>query len=246
MTCKFVLVAEHRTGSTFLMSGLNSHDAIYCDNELYNHKAIIHYGGGKNVERDTEAVWARNAAPIAYMEKYFSEEPSTKVKAKGFNMMLGNNAFVLMELLKGKYKLIHLQRENKLAQYTSFLKGAKTKKWATKNAKIAKAQRQDTTKVDFRYVQFERWLHKQYTMSLQFSALCKTGNLDVLEIEYISAARGNVDVDICTFLGVEEKALTSQLHKQGSSDILERFNNPKAAQKYLDVIGKPEWAQEVL
>ena len=246
MTCEFVLVAEHRTGSTFLMSGLNSHEAVFCDNELFNHKAIVHRGNKKNIEQDKKAIWARNADPVKYMEKYFAKDRPASIKAKGFNMMLGNNAFVLMELLKGNYKLIHLHRDNKLAQYSSFLKGGMTQQWATKNAKAAAEQRKDNAKIDFKYVPFERWLHKQNTMSLKFSALCKAGNVDVLEIEYTAVARGNADASICKFLGIEEKTLTSELHKQGSNNILDRFNNPKFARQYLKVLGKPEWAQEVL
>jgi LPS sulfotransferase NodH len=247
MACEFVLVAEHRTGSTYLMNALNSHDNIMCDNELFNQKAIVHYRGLRGPERNRKAIWARNRDPVGYMQAFFAAGHAQEVQAKGFNLMLGHSADVLMEITSGKYKVIQLCRDNKLAQYASFLKGLKTKKWATKDEEIAKQQREDKSqRVAFQYTQFENWLQKQNTMAWQFEALCRAKGVDFLKVDYVSVAKGQADVGICAFLGVADKVLSSDLKKQGSSNILDRYTKPKAVTRYLEVIGKPDWAQEAL
>ena len=65
---RFVLVAMPRTGSTVLVDLLNSHDDIFCDNELYNPYQICRY---RYDDPYIEGVKYRNANPLRFWDEFF-------------------------------------------------------------------------------------------------------------------------------------------------------------------------------
>lgn len=247
MKKKFILMAEHRTGSTYLMNALNSHENIMCDNEIFNIANVVHFKEFGGNEDSKEVIWRRNADPINFMNDFY-EKYSEFPGVVGFNFMVGHNYNVLMHILDSGMDILLLGRENKLAQFSSFKRGLATSNWATKHPGKARRQAEESIGfLNFGYKDFERWLHRQNSTSVLLERVIERLHEGRhLKLEYRSVVSGRCDEQICDFLEVPRAQLRSELQKQGASDIAARFSNPNAVRAYLDNIGRPEWAEEDL
>ena len=161
---RFVIVAMLRTGSTFLIDLLNSHDDIFCDNELFNPHEICRY---RFNEGDIEGLEYRNTNPIRFWDEFFYSEFAEQQKVIGFNFMLGQSHQILDKILRNiGFKIIYLSRENKLAQYSSYQKALSTQIWGITNKQDL--ARQDKSKLKFDFRDFDQWLQEVMTYEYFF------------------------------------------------------------------------------
>ena len=128
---EFVILGLPRSGTTYLTTLLNGHPDIMCYGEVFNPYAVIRH---KPDARDTE-VFERDARPLATVDAVFDAARDKGVMAGGFKFMLGHNIAVLQHLAeRDGLRIIHLRRQNRLAQASSMIKAAQTRAWADREA----------------------------------------------------------------------------------------------------------------
>ncbi|QTN38043.1 Nodulation protein H [Cryomorphaceae bacterium] len=103
---KFVLFGKGRSGTTLLVSLMNSHPDLFCDGEILNKKVLQTKNRVRTRERlSPKAVYGFKL--LSYQLRDLQDLPDPK-------------AF-LQALIDDGYKLIHLRRENNLRQVLSRL-----------------------------------------------------------------------------------------------------------------------------
>jgi len=237
---RFIIVATPRTGSTLLGDMLNSHNDIFCDNELYNPHQICRYGFN---EDDINGLKYRNSQPIRFWNEFFFSEFAEKQKAIGFNFMLGHNYKILEQIFKKKeLKIIFLTRDNKLAQYSSHKMALSTQCWSIKNGQDI--NQNYNTMFDFR--QFEHWLHEKMTYEVLFGKMLELLKLDYIYIEFKQLLQHDAHRAICNYLDVKFMPLKTSLRKQNKNQIIDRFQNQNDVREYLKLIGNEHWGMAEL
>jgi LPS sulfotransferase NodH len=231
---QFVVLSQMRSGSTWLVSLLDSHPEIQCLGEL------LRPPGSKRVplivnklDRKFADDEYRHHNYREYLQAAFALSPDKK--AHGFKLMLGHNATVLNEVIADpKWRIIFLRRDNELATYASH--------------KIANATGQSLVRGSGKVVSFKPKFDKE-----EFNAFAQrriNKRRKVTEM-LCSAERGYIDVEykqlyepethrrILEYLDVDPNVgLVANTVKRGCSDILHRFSNADE----IDV--KMEWTEE--
>lgn len=235
----FVVVGMPRTGTTLLVDLLNSHEEIFCDNELFNPHMISRYNAPGE---GSDAVRYRNVKPIRFWDEFYNSQFSKGYEAIGFNYMLGHDYEVLDRILKGfDLKIVYVFRENRLAQYASFKKAVKDQEWGVRDTGYNAEKAWKNGKIVFSLGDFEEWMQTVNCLSYMFEELSRFYSNNIFPAEYKKIASGELNQDICAYLGVEVKALKGGLVKQGTRNILDRFSNPDEVKEYMGVIGKKHW-----
>lgn len=239
---RFVLVAMPRTGSTVLVDLLNSHDDIFCDNELYNPYQICRY---RYDDPDIEGVKYRNANPLRFWDEFFYSDFAKKHQVIGFNFMLGHNYHILDTILKNRsLNLIYLTRENKLAQYSSYKIAFDTQSWGITDEK--ELNQKDKHTVRFDLCLFDHWLQETMTYEYMFESILDTRRRDAMIIEYKQLFQKEFHKNMCEYLGVKVKPLRFELFKQNENRIIDRFENKNDVREYLELIGQQHWERTEL
>jgi len=113
---RFVIIGSQRTGSNHLVSLLNSHPEIVCYGELFRNR----YDILKNIPKISE-----NYSDINYRKSNFISllhylDQLNYCKTWGFKIFPEHSQKIIENLIqKNKFKIVLLQRENILAQYSS-------------------------------------------------------------------------------------------------------------------------------
>lgn len=232
---RFLIIGLPRSGTTYLMTLLHAHRDILCSGEQFNPHAVVGVG-----ERDdtAEAVFIRDTAPLWFMDQFFERAEATGAARVGFKYMIGHNIRVLKQLEElPDLTLIHVWRENKLAQISSLIKAAQTRKWAQNRPddhlgkKIGATPRQIS----------HRW-HEYATFDYLFQRWFDDQPHRRITLEYREMFQPGFEERICAFLGVDpDPGMKSPLVKQGANDILERFEDPAPISQYFQRIGKARW-----
>ncbi|MBJ3764354.1 hypothetical protein ILP92_16560 [Maribius pontilimi] len=222
------------------MTLLNSHRQIDCSGEQFNPYAVVNVSDKK---RDIDTVLSRDAAPEEHMNAFFAEAETRKVERVGFKFMLGHNIRVLDHLLKTPdVTLIYVHRDNKLAQVSSWIKASSERKWAqnTVDEHVSKKIQVAPRKVS------HIW-HEYATTDALFSRVFEDLPHHKIKLEYRELFAPGFNERICGFLGVQpDRKMKSPLVKQGSNNILDRFQNPKAIENYFTTIGRADWLEPEL
>ena len=234
---KFCIITQPRTGSEFLATLLSTHPEIMCHRELYNRNHIVHELPAY-YKHEINDFSLREDHPILFLKKIFSLSlhifpEKTKI---GFKIFLTHNKTVLDYLIDRDWKLILLERENKLAQYTSLLIAERTQKWNS----FYKEESREQTLISVDLKLYEEFLHKEMKL-YQDIYLALLGREGVLKIktEQISAKIR----DILTFLEADPNCiLTPQRGRQNSRELSKRIKNWDEISKYLQQKGLMHWA----
>lgn len=233
---RFLIVGLPRSGTTYLMSLLNSHRDVLCEGEQFNPHSIV---GAGWVERSPEAVTERDKAPVAFLNQFYQRN-SNKGAAVGCKWMIGHHAEIMGHIPNDHdLRLIYVHRENKLAQTSSLMKALQTKQWATRDeCKI------DRTPIDAGPFQVAQKSREMEVQDMTFARWLDTVPDPVLRVEYRDMFKPGFEATLCDFLGVTfDPAMKSPLVKQGSADILARFAKKKAISNYFTETGKADWLQ---
>jgi LPS sulfotransferase NodH len=237
-----VIVGLPRSGSTYLMTLLGSHPAVYCSGEQYNPYAIV----GIGEERDDSfegVVRQRDADPVGFLDRFYAERVPPGVTWAGFKFMLGHNIAAFRALAeRPDIRIIYVWRENRLAQVASLIKATRTRRWAqqTPDAHIARRIAAKPRQISHRWHEFEMtdYLFQHWLAQAPHRSIT---------LEYRELFAPGFRERICDFLGIApDRRMKSPLVKQGSNTIADRFEDPRAISTYFREIGQARWLEDEL
>lgn len=234
---RFLIVGLPRSGTTYLMTLLNAHRDIVCSGEQFNPYAIVGVSGNNS---DLADVTDRDRAPLYFMQRFFEEAETGEAARVGFKFMLGHNVRILRSLPDlPDLPILYVWRENRLAQVSSLIKAAETKRWAQSSPDDHLERR---IKAGPRQIS-HRW-HEFATMDTLFQEWLPSLPQPVLQLEYREMFRDGFEERVCDFLGVaHDPGMRSPLVKQGANTILDRFENPAPIERYFRTIGHDAWLE---
>lgn len=235
---KFVIICSGRTGSNLLCGILDQHPYISCHYELFNPSAI--FKNRNRSERSKEALAARDGDPIEFIEACYRGESGSQ--AAGFKILFAHNPTALEHcIMNPGIKKIVLTRENRLAQYSSQKIAELTQKWLDVEGNSV-----SSLKIKFEpenFLEFVDEINADHQTGLDLVSGIDDDLL--MHLEYSRIAERKTVASLFRFLGVPNFEIEfPPFKKQNTSDILERFENPKVVLKTLEDLGKPEWAHE--
>lgn len=237
---RFLIIGLPRSGTTYLMTLLNAHRDIACSGELFNPYAIV----GERERNDTpEDVHQRDRTPLIFMQDFFKTAEEDGPARVGFKFMLGHNIRILRKLADmPDLTLIHVWRENRLAQASSLIKAAETKRWAQNTA-----DDHVTRKIDAGPRQINHRWHEYATMDFLFQQWLPGLPHKKITLEYRDMFAPGFEERICAFLGVDfDPGMKSPLVKQSTNTILDRFENPRPIKRYFTDLGFEHWLEPEL
>jgi len=238
----FVIVSQPRSGSTFLIDTLSSNEQVFCDNELYNLTMIARLDSN-NDNTDLAAVKRRDCDPVSFYHEFYGSDFAKRIYALGFNFMLGHHSHVLKTIVEDQsLKIIYLERENKLAQASSWFRALDDRIWATRESAQIDLEQKNT----FNRYAYNEYIRAAQTLDYLFKlAVLNRGN--VLHVTYVDFSDMNaLLMRIASFLTVRDEFTFSDIKKQNPNRIGNRFVNDKDAKKYLTAVNQAHWLEDEL
>lgn len=238
---RFLVLGLPRSGTTYLMTLLNSHHQIFCTGEQFNPQAVV---GIAERDESHQAVLDRDRAPTEFVQRFF-EEAADRQRGKwvGFKFMIGHNIEVLKSLENDPdLTLIYVWRDNRLAQASSMIKAARSKNWAQtrRDANI-----EEKIHVTPRTLS-QRW-HEFATYDYLFQSWLKDQPHRKITLEYRELFQPGFEARICDFLDVAfDPGMKSPLVKQNPNTVLDRFVDPKPIRYYFTQVGHADWLESEL
>lgn len=231
---RFLIVGLPRSGTTYLMSLLNSHKDILCAGEQFNPYAIIDVDSANRTKDD---LVVRDKDPVKFLQDFF-ETRSGLSQAVGCKWMIGHHLEILNYIpTDPELRIIYVWRENKLAQTASLFKALKTRQWATRHA-----DQIDDSPIDAGAFQVIQRVRETQIQDATFQTWLAQLPNPTITCEYRDMFKPGFEESICAFLGTEyDSEMQSPLVKQGSPDILARFEKKQAVSAYFTQIGRADW-----
>ncbi|MCW5732794.1 MAG: hypothetical protein KIS73_01630 [Enhydrobacter sp.] len=230
---RFVVLAMQRTGSTMVVSALNSHPAIYCHRELFRNDLGATAGLHGLDPRFHEPAF-RNAHPQEYLEAIYGMDYAADFV--GFKLLLSQHRPIRDRLIEDcRYSKVLLRRDNLLARYASeSLLSAARSGTMREDGKIEFVER------DFRrYCRRYRRLYDETRRRLM-----ETGQPS-LEVSYIEALTPPGLRRIAAAIGADASVeLSAKTTKRGSPHIVSRFSNSDQVEDYLTRHHLEHWRSE--
>ncbi|PZX13494.1 beta-1,4-N-acetylglucosamine oligosaccharide 6-O-sulfotransferase NodH [Palleronia aestuarii] len=232
---RFVIMGLPRSGTTYLMTLLNAHHAVFCSGEQFNPRAIVGIGK-KNDDRST--VFDRDSDPVAFMDRFFETQATDRAARTGFKFMIGHNVRVLDAIAaRPDLTLIYVHRINKLAQVSSLIKARKARRWAQ-----SRADRHIEDKIVAGPLQISQLWHEFETYDRLFSPWFEALPHRRMAVEYCEMFVPDFNARLCDFLGIApDPKMKSPLLKQSANRPLERFEKPEPIRRYFTRIGRADW-----
>ena len=237
---RFIIMGLPRSGTTYLMTLLNSHKSVFCSGEQFNPYAIV-----ENDSKVTDAgsVLERDRTPLIFMKEFFARGAAEGYDRVGFKFMIGHNIRVLDHILNTPdLTLIYVHRNNRLAQISSLIKATETKKWAQSHPDDMQAR-----KIDVGPRQISQHWHEYATFDRLFAAQFRYLPHSKLQLEYRDMFTPGFNDRICAFLRIApDPDMRSPLVKQSANTVLDRFKNPKPIRRYFTDLGLKSWLDSEL
>lgn len=244
---KYVIVTMQRSGSNMLGSILDSHPQIACFGELMRRTPdwMLEkgYRGALKILEVTDPEFrddnVRFARPYDFVNCAFSTQ--TKKNIKGFKLHVEQHPEFLEKLFGDpEYSFIHLQRENVLAQYSSWKIAQVTGQGnARKGTEIRRA------KVLFKPTDFQKYLNRIEKDLSRITSMLSARDDSVFHIKYTQLMNDAKIREVIAFLGADDKAAVEVgTEKRNPSNILSRFENPEIVTSFLESIGRSDWSRE--
>lgn len=258
---RFAVVASARSGSNLLVSMLNSHPQFLCHGEVFHRSGVRSFPPAnilkELLELDPKAVRDKN--PQKFVELVYAL--SRQRMAVGFKIFVNHEPKALDYLIQQTdTKLIVLDRENRLASYSSMKIGNQTGVWwekkqdgsskskENKDTSSNKATALESSKdSEAPLISFDAEEFASYISSLDRSyarfdkAVGSRPNL--MRCEYQELKASSMKSRLIKFLGGDPThELISGIVKQNPGRTIDRFANPKDVEEFLASIGKSGWA----
>lgn len=144
---KFVIIGIARTGSTMLISRLNSHSQAMVFGELFRSPESVGWDIFPFVSYQNRKILSLyNSNPIAFLERYVFRRWPSSYRAVGFKLFYYHartpqHSFVWDYLVQQpEFRILHIKRRNVLAQYVSLQLAHETNVWSGSRQGIADTQ----------------------------------------------------------------------------------------------------------
>ena len=237
---RFIIIGLPRSGTTYLMTLLNSHKDVTCAGELFNPYAVVEHNGP---DYDLQQIFDRDKAPRYFMSQYFERQESGPWARIGFKLMLGHNIRLLTWLSEVEdVSVIYVHRNNRLAQVASYLKAVQTKKWAQ-----TRRTQEMNTRILCNPQKISHYWHEYASMDFLFQQWLATLPLPKFSIEYRDMFKPDFNGRLCGFLGIDaDVQMKSPLVKQGTNRVLDRFETPGPIEAYMRHLGYSNWLEDEL
>ena len=230
--CPFVIIKGHRTGSSFLATHLDSHPEIICLPEIFHPNRVVLGPDHKVCDKEKLMGW-RTSHPVDFIEKVLNGKYSQNIKAVGFKLLYEDAAgpdrpaWKWMQENK-QLHIIHLIRDNHLAQFLSLRQAMIRGRWNAKT-KVDTNPIRVSLPVEQCEVMFERtdtWIK---SMRIRFSSH------PYKEVHYdnLTTDTSNELHHIQKFLGVEPQKLKSGLNKLNRWSLRESIGNYDVLKKHF-------------
>ncbi len=235
----FIIVKGHRTGSSFLATQLHSHPDIICLPEIFHPDRVVLGPEHKICDKNELKKW-RSAHPQAFLESVLQGKYSHNIKAVGFKLLYEDArgpdrpAWQWMQENTNLH-VIHLIRDNHLAQFISLRQAMIRGRWNAKT-RIDGSPIRVSLPVEQCEVMFERtdtWIK---SMQMRFSSH------RYMEVHYdkLTTDTSNELHLVQEFLGVEPKQLNSELSKLNAWPLRECIGNYDALKEHFS---STKWAR---
>lgn len=242
-----VVLAAHRTGSHLLINLLNSSGRVFIDGEILNAGKISVFGDDLPFDRKDGLDMLRISDPVRFAKVMMTRSHHTDgrqlddIRVRGFKLFPEHARQVYDWAIETpQVRIIHLHRENLLAEFSSYLAAHRDGRWIGDGAQEA------DRKVLFDAERFTRFVQmkSQYLGQLRERLARREG--PSIEIEYSQISRQSI-LQVLSFL-LDEDDVDSPLDALGlrqqlSTAILDRFHNPGDVLSCLQTLGHLEWAQ---
>jgi LPS sulfotransferase NodH len=221
----FVIIFEYRSGSSMLISLLNSHPEALCYPEILNNQD--HYAQLEILKKLSSHEDVREINEFAAPDRFFPEgfkikwssRPFSAVGLKSNTVVLRNIPAVMRSLERSRIRLIYLTRENPVKAVLSFLNGErlakKTGRWELTTA----ADRAGSLSVDIDlFLERLQWLRINKSLNQWFY---ERTNVPKLRITYEALAHSQPVTTraMCSFLDLANHPLTSKFVKPNADNV---------------------------
>lgn len=234
----FLILGQPRSGTTWLQTLLNAHPELHCRGELFDPWQIDDDG---QKTRSLAAVIARDADPIGFLDRMLAGEGLTRAQRAGrigAKLLHQHHPAILARFIPAhpELRLIHVRRENKLAQFASARQVQASGRWVGKTgdgpAPRIKAQPFGAAS------ECNRLENEDLLVSAWLDSLPNP----VLRVTYRGMFDAGFPELVQRFLGVEPRDdLRSPLVKQGQNRVLDRFAEPDPIERYFTETGRADW-----
>ena len=238
-THRFCVIAGARSGSEYFTTRLNEHPEIACHRELFNRRRFVTALDEERVAK-LPSLASRDADPIAAIDAVaaLSADAFPGKRYFGFKVFLSHNQEIRKHVREDlRYKLIVLERKNKLAQYASLLTSRRTGVWSVWAADAQRPGR-ETVKVDIpgleHYVRLENQRYSEFGRRI-------AQRPDVLRMT--SEELDSRFQEILEFLEVDASTQLPVVRlRQNPDPLAERVENWTKVLNWLNANGHEDWA----
>ena len=231
----FLVISRSRTGSTLLMTSLNSHSNIICRGERLNFL------------RRNEKSRKRN--PVAVIKNIYGKQP-TYIKAAGFKLFYSHpndgseserEAIWAQLAAIDNLKIVHLRRENVLRALISKEIAAQSGEYfSTKKSNGPKSPK----RIEFKPEKLHEELDNNELR--EKTCLSRFNHCEKLDITYEKLVSNPSETHqaLCAFLNVDQVSLSSDLKKQNPEPINEILTNYAELEEYFSNTAYSKFFQE--
>lgn len=233
-----MIVSQGRTGSNFLVSLLNQYPQICCQGELFHPSRVWTLADldddmsdveKSKYERFVVPTEVRDADPEAFLNQVWEVDlQKPEITCVGVKLHHAHNRNMHELLLENwSYKIVILDREEKLAQFASLKIAMKSQNWRYVKGQ---SERNDQIKINFSLFWFLSYCFGSKGPFEYYRRRLEKHHRDYLYITYEILTKGKGIKSVLEYLGVPYNPnFASPLRKQNTEDALQRYNNPKWA-----------------
>jgi len=228
----FVIIAEPRSGSSYLCDYLDKVDSIDCHSELFFLYAIHKRTG---VVNDFRQVVHRHTNIRHFMSVIAQESGADKMI--GFKWVMWQDFRILWWVWRGSFRqAVVLGRRNKLAQFASLMLVAKTRRWQNWG------EGPILEKVRFSAIVFLLWfIFVDFPYRINGWILRYLG-CNYIKLYYEDIVEEENTVELENYLNITfRNARPSNAKRLNNRVVLERFSNPGYVSWFVKLLGKECW-----
>ena len=233
----FVLMSAPRSGTTSLIRALGNHSECLCHREIFLRDNALN-----KKFRENHNLEELRKTPLKFVNAIFNFTDGKQ--CVGFKMWCNQNEEACDYLLSHEQvKKIILERENKLASFSSGLIRRQTGIANASSEEKKQLSLSNTSKLEFNQEKFIKYCKKRKQMFQKYNTDAKG---DVLVIRYLDFSNPKTLNDVKKFLGLGCEDLSLPLIKINGSNIVERFQKGfhKQIESHLKDIDEESWAIE--
>lgn len=236
---KFVLLSAARSGTSMVMGALRKHPQFIIHGEIFHPRIEWHIRAEFLACNDIQK---RETDPVEFTKDILSQNFGKDVV--GFKIWYSQSVEACEYVMSDPdiIKII-LERQNKLAHFSSGLLAQKTQVWNMKG-KLKPSDKIPENTVSFKESHFLNFVKNNQDL---FEIYGQKSVGPVLHLNYCQAARLEFD-EIFSTLGVKNLQLAPPTNKLYSDNILNRFNpeDHEQIRATLQRINKLHWLEEAI